>query len=380
MKRSILLIIPLLVGCAESPFRAAAPAATPVAATPVKALSAIGRLEPEGEVIRVSVPNAQDSRVNRLLVKEGDRVQENQVIAILQGIDRRSADLQDAEALKRLRQAELKKSKQGDAKPSALIAQAATVNRLELQLEAQVKQKLAAIANAKAVLKEAEQNYRRRKSLADQGAIAQAEVDLAQRNQDTAEATVREREADLEGVKTTVQAQIDEENAKLDELSEVKPVDEEIAQAQLEQANVTVIQRQTDLDDVKVRAPVSGQVLRINTRIGEQVNVAQGIVELARTDRMFVIAEIAESDVGQIKVSQTASIVTDYGGFVGEIQGIVEQVGLQIGRRTIPDVKVNGTMQDSNARIVEVKIRVDPKDNAKVQAFTGMQVRVRINL
>jgi HlyD family secretion protein len=37
-------------------------------------VTALGRLEPAGEVIKLSVANAQDSRVNQLLVTEGDRV------------------------------------------------------------------------------------------------------------------------------------------------------------------------------------------------------------------------------------------------------------------------------------------------------------------
>ena len=39
---------------------------------PVAAVVALGRIAPEGEIIKLSVPNAQDSRVNQILVKEGD--------------------------------------------------------------------------------------------------------------------------------------------------------------------------------------------------------------------------------------------------------------------------------------------------------------------
>jgi HlyD family secretion protein len=48
-------------------------------------VTALGRLEPAGEVIKLSVANAQDSRVNQLLVTEGDRVTAKQLIATLQG-------------------------------------------------------------------------------------------------------------------------------------------------------------------------------------------------------------------------------------------------------------------------------------------------------
>ena len=39
------------------------------------AVTALGRLEPAGEVIKLSVANAQDSRVNQLLVQKNDRVE-----------------------------------------------------------------------------------------------------------------------------------------------------------------------------------------------------------------------------------------------------------------------------------------------------------------
>lgn len=60
-----------LCACRPQPFSATESAAT---AVPVDSVVALGRLEPEGEVIRISVPNAQDSRVNQVLVEEGDWV------------------------------------------------------------------------------------------------------------------------------------------------------------------------------------------------------------------------------------------------------------------------------------------------------------------
>jgi HlyD family secretion protein len=381
MAQAVLALGFILGGCGKLPGSsgaAATPTPTPSAAQS-QAIATLGRLQPEGEVIRVSVPNAQDSRVNQLLVKEGDRVEANQVIAILQGVNRRKADLEGAEALRQLRLAELKKARQGDTKPSGLVAQDAVVERLERQLKTQRQQKRAAIVQAEAVLREAELTAQRRQTLVDQGAIAEAELNLAQRNLATAQATLAEKQADLAESEATLEAQIQEAEARLQELQEVRPVDVEIAEAQLDQAEVSVNQRQADLDDVQVRAPIRGQILRINTRVGEQVNVAQGIVELARTDAMYAVAEVAEVDIGQVKPGQSATITTDYRGFKGEVQGSVVQVGLQVGKRSLQDEKANTALADSNARIVEVKIRINPGDNDKVRAFTGMQIRVRIN-
>jgi HlyD family secretion protein len=376
--------IVLSSGCAgRSPTAASTPAASTPTATPqAEAVMAPGRIEPEGEVIRVSVPNAQDSRVNQILVKEGDRVRANQVIAILQGIDRRTADLRDAEATRRLRLAELEKVRQGDAKQAEIRAQQLEIQRLRVKLSSSSKQRQAALDSATATLTEAQQALTRRQQLVQEGVIPRSELDLLLRNQETAAAKQREMQADLEETRATLAAEIGAAAAKLAELTEVRPIDLAIAKAKLDQAQVAVSQRQADLDDVQVRAPIAGQILRINTRIGEQVNTIQGIVELAKTDRMVVIAEVAESDIGKVKLGQSASITTDYGGFTGTVRGQVERVGLQVGKRNLPDPtnQGNSALVDSNNRIVEVRIRITPQDNQKVAAFTQMQVRVRITI
>lgn len=56
-------------------------------ATPtIKGVTALGRLEPDGEVIRLSASNAsmQGARVAQLMVSQGDLVGANQVIAVLE--------------------------------------------------------------------------------------------------------------------------------------------------------------------------------------------------------------------------------------------------------------------------------------------------------
>jgi HlyD family secretion protein len=347
----------------------------------VNAIVALGRLEPEGEVIKVSVSNAQDSRVNQILVKEGDFVQANQVVAILQGIESRQADLKDALADVRLRQAELAKVEQGDVKNAEIAAQRAVVIRLEAQLETETMQRKAAVASAEAVLREAQLTYQRRQSLFTQGAISQADADTAQRDVATAQANLAQRQAELQQTLKTLKAEIAEERAELAELLEVLPLDVEIAQAQLEKATIAVQQMKANLADAEVRVPIAGQILRINTRIGEQVNTTQGIVELAQTDRMFAIAEVSETDIGKVLPGQRATITSQYGSFTGEIYGTVEQIGLQIGTKSFPEKVVDNTLtKDNSERVVEVKVRIDFEDNPKIATLTNMQVQVKLDV
>ena len=89
-------------------------AAASVAASQLTTVTALGRLEPRGEVIKVSASGAAEgNRIDRLLVKEGDMVKTGQAIAILDSRDRLSAALDQAQEQVRVAEANLAKVKAG---------------------------------------------------------------------------------------------------------------------------------------------------------------------------------------------------------------------------------------------------------------------------
>ncbi len=468
----------LLSGCAAGRTEQTAK----VAPAKPNTVVALGRIQPNGEVIKLSVANAQDSRVDRILIKEGDFVKQNQVIAILQGIDRKQAEVRDALADVKLRQIELGKVSQGDFKKSQITAQNAVLTRLQAQLNSTRTQQQAALTGAKSQLQNAEANYQRqfqaerrglglltaqakltnaeaeyrRRSQFDRsgnntlgtqaklantqaeyqrkltlyqsGGISKSSLDKAQEEFVSAQAAARERGVDtktqldksnedlaaakanfqekklavaaqLDKLKTelltarenvnqrqaelnqtiqTLNAQISQERAKLAELREVRPNDVRLAQAQLEKAQIAVEQKQAALRDSQVRVPVAGQILKINTRIGEQVNISQGIVELAQTDKMYVMTEIAEIDINKIRPGQSALITSEYQSFAGELRGTVSQIGLQVGRKQTQEAGGNNPTTDKESRVIAVKIEIAPADSPKVAKLTNMQVRVRL--
>jgi HlyD family secretion protein len=483
MKRYLALIFAGLLLLSSCDTKSAKPQATSTPAQP-NAVVALGRVQPQGEVIKLSVANAQDSRVDRILIKEGDLVEANQVIAVLQGIDRKNADLRDAMAEVRLRQVELAKVTKGDAKQSQFAAQNAVVARLQAQLSSSQKQKAAALAatqgrlrnaeidyrqrsqlyqngtglltakakltnansefarrrdfyqnggtllSGKAKLTAAQQQYERQKTLYRSGAISTSQLEKAQEDLVTAQAfvqersidgrsqvdkaaedlavaqaafqektaedkqqfakttadllaaqeAVKERQAELEQTNQTLAAEIRQEQAKLAELREVRPADVSIAKSQLEKAQIAVEQKQAALRDSEVRVPVAGQILKINTQVGEQVNTTQGIVELAQTNQMYVVAEVAEVDINKIQPGQAAVITSEYKSFAGELKGTVDNIGLQVGRKQTQEIGVSSRAIDKEARVVSIKVRIDPADSPKVAKSTNMQVRVRLLL
>ncbi len=362
-----------------SVLQAQAPKPTAIAAnsTPPNAVTALGRLEPKGQIIKLSVINAQDSRVDKLLVQEGDSVKTGQVIAVLQGLDKRKAALAEAQQDLAVQQAKLAQTMAGEAKSGDIAAQEANIAQLEAKLRTEMAEKKAFVARTEAELRNDRLNYERYQTLLQEGAVNTSNMDEKRKNLEISQAKLAEANAQLANVEATLQQQIRQQKATLDKLKEVRPVDISVSQAQVDYAKTKVATASADLNDVYVRVPVAGRILKINTRIGEQVNTIQGIVELGQTNQMYAIAEVYETEVYKVKAGQKATITSENGGFEGKLYGIVDHVGLQIKKKNVLDAD---PAADKDARVVEVKIRIDPKDSKKVEALTNLQTRIVISL
>ncbi|MGD1896134.1 MAG: HlyD family efflux transporter periplasmic adaptor subunit [Phormidesmis sp.] len=358
----------------------ALPQATEVSASVVSSarVVALGQLKPSGEIIQLSVPNAEDSRVNRLLVTEGDFVVADQVIAVLQGFERRQRDLQAAQKAVELHQAKLNQLMAGEGNQSEIAAKEAAIAELQARRRNQILENEAAIASARAELSRARLTQERNTTLVKEGALSQAQLDQSSEALANAEAMLIRRQAQLNNSLQTLSEQIEQERNLLANLSEVRPTDVAVSQVELEQAEIAVAQRQADLEETQVRVPTGGQILQINTRVGERVNTDEGIIELGDTQQMMAIAEIYETDVAQVEVGQNATVTSEYGGFEGQLRATVDHVGLQIGARGLSDGSTNPTT-DENQRVVEVRLKIHPDDSPKVASLTNKQVRVEID-
>ncbi|GAB4549280.1 MAG: ABC exporter membrane fusion protein [Pleurocapsa sp.] len=341
------------------------------------AVTALGRLEPAGEVIKLSVANAQDSRVNELLVEEGDRVAAGQLIATLQGLDQKQAELTAAKQNVAVYQAKLEQVKAGEAKSAEIEAQRANIARLKAQLRNESLEREAEIADAKAELTNARVNYNRYQTLYQDGAVSRSNLDDRQELYQRSQARVDRAEARYNNTIASLEKQIDQEKAILNKLKEVRPVDLAEARTEVDYARAKVKQIESELEDYYVRVPIAGQILKINTLVGEQVDTSQGIVELGKTSQMYAIAEVYETDVGKVKVGQSATVISEHGGFEGKLQGTVDHIGLQIKKQ---DILESDPAADKDARVVEVKVRLVPQDSEKVAGLTNLQVRVKIDL
>lgn len=135
-------------------------------------------------------------------------------------------------------------------------------------------------------------------------------------------------------------------------------------------ANLT--EAEAELDFSTVRSPIDGQVLALHTNPGGRVG-PDGIAELGRTDQMYTVAEVYETDIGKVHVGQRATITS--AALHGELLGRVERIGMKIGKRDVLDTDPAAS---TDARVVEVHIRLD--DSGAVAGLTNLQVEVRIEL
>ena len=341
-----------------------------------KAVSALGHLRPEGEVIHLSAPTTLNgfggSRVAKLLVQEGDKVKQGQVIAVLDNYQNLQAAVKLAQEQVKVARANLYQVKAG-AKTGELEAQKATIESLEADLQGQLTAQEKTIARLQAELNTAQIEYQRYRKLFENGAVAASQFDSKQLVMKTAQEQLNEAKVNRSRIEATTQRRIKAAQATLNQLAEIRPTDVQAAQAEIDRTLANVAKAQADLDLAYIRAPVNGQVLKIHTRAGEAVG-DQGIVALGKTDQMNVVAEVYELDVSKVRIGQKATITSN--AFSGNLSGKVTEVGLQVNPQ---DVLSTDPTADVNSRIVEVKIRLDPADSQKVSAFTNLQVNVVLN-
>ena len=94
-------------------------------------------------------------------------------------------------------------------------------------------------------------------------------------------------------------------------------------------------------------------------------------MELGRTDRMYAVAEVYETDITAVKVGQLAKVQTT--ALADALTGKVERISIKVGRL---DAVGTDPIAKTDARVVEVFILLD--DSERVSRFTNMQVKVEI--
>jgi HlyD family secretion protein len=371
---------------------------------------ALGQVEPQTEVIKVSVPAAlSNDRVAQLLVQRGDRVTQGQVVAVLDSHDRLQGLLAEARSQVSLAQAELAQVKAGaksgeiaaqtseierlkSQRQGDVIAQRETVARLEAQLAGDRMAQMATIRRLTSALQNVDAEYQRYQKLYTAGGISQSLRDSKRLAADTTREEVTEAKIVLERINGTAArqlsearavltraeetggSQIDEAKANLDRIAEVRPVDVQTAQAKVNQAQAGAQRAEAELAQATVRSPVTGRILEIFAKPGEVVR-DNGLLSLGQTEQMQVVAEVYQSEIQKVRQGQSATITSEV--FGEELRGTVHEIGMEVSRQSTFS---NQPGENLDQRIVKVRIRINPEDSQRIAGLTNLQVQVAIAL
>ena len=125
-----------------------------------------------------------------------------------------------------------------------------------------------------------------------------------------------------------------------------------------------------DLFNSKLRSPIDGFILSINTRVGERPK-NEGVLDIGSSQRMEALIEVYESDIDRVFISQNVELISENGGFKKTLKGKVIRISPQVKQRKVLSTDPTG---DADARIIEVLVKLDEESIRLVQNYAGMKV------
>ena len=125
-----------------------------------------------------------------------------------------------------------------------------------------------------------------------------------------------------------------------------------------------------DLYNSKLRSPIDGFILGINTRVGERPK-NEGILDIGSSQKMEALIEVYESDIDRVFISQNVELSSENGGFQKVLKGKVIRISPQVKQRKVLSTDPTG---DADSRIIEVLVKLDQDSIDIVQNYAGMKV------
>ena len=125
-----------------------------------------------------------------------------------------------------------------------------------------------------------------------------------------------------------------------------------------------------DLYNSKLRSPIDGFILAINTRVGERPK-NEGILDIGSSQNMEALIEVYESDINRVFITQNVELSSENGGFKKILKGEVIRISPQVKQRKVLSTDPTG---DADARIIEVLVKLNEESINLVRNYTGMKV------
>ena len=222
---------------------------------------------------RIEVSSQLAARIERILVREGDRVAAGQLLVQLRN--------EEAEAA-------LASARSALAETQGRQTQLASVLRPVAEQQ---------LAQAQASLTLAEQELARARDLKAKGFVSQARIDDAERALATAQAATLAARAQAEG-------------------SGAGGIETELARIRLQQARANVDTAQARLELLALRSPAEATVLTRLAEPGDTAQVGRPLLVLAQSGPTRIIATVDEKNLRHLSVGLAAKAVAD--AFAGQ--------------------------------------------------------------
>jgi RND family efflux transporter MFP subunit len=152
--------------------------------------------------------------------------------------------------------------------------------------------------------------------------------DLAQAEVEMAAANLEKSRRDAERQASLYEDQVSSKYAL--EQAELKA---RIDQGQLKISRAKLAVAERDLADASIQSPVSGEITRKHVEVGELVEVGTSLFEIAKIDRVKVVAHVSDLEVTRLRRGQEAEIRVD--GHPGAVfRGTVSALSAQADAQT----------------------------------------------
>jgi HlyD family secretion protein len=343
------------------------PAVSAQRSKPRQAVAALGRIEPQSEIINLGAGTASPDRLEQLFVARGDLVKKDQVLGYLGGYAEQVA--QQAMLKARLEEAKLRLTTEVELDrariESAKTHQTQILEVSPLRIAAQE----ATIASLEAKLANDKDIFESQVQLFDRGASSR-------RLREDQHAAVLQDEANLASAR-----------ARLSELKQQFEIDKVDAELQVKLARAQLVRNEAEFPIASLEsqiavaesrarrltlyAPVDGRILNIKVKPGEDAGTGP-LLTMGDTGRMRAVAEIYETDIARIRVGQRATIASR--ALSHPLTGTIARIGDMIFKNDVLNVDPAAR---ADARVIEVWIDLD--DGAAVERLTNLTVDIVID-
>jgi HlyD family secretion protein len=291
-------------------------------------------------------------RISKLLVKEGDTVTANQLLAVIAPEELRS---------------DIQFYTHSTAGASSQVQQAAAALRQEQKQTAdQIRQAEATLAAVEAQEKEAEADAERARLDLDRNAGLLKEKVVTPQQYDQSRTTYDAAVAHVESLKKQVDAQratVAVAHASTEQVavreSQLRANEQQLAAAGAQQQKADVRLGYTEL-----HAPIAGTVDVVAARAGEVVTTGQAVLTLINPDDLWVRADVEETYIDRVRIGDSMTVRLPSGV---ERPGKVFYRAADASYATQRDV--SRTKRD--IKTFEVRLRVDNADRRLAVGMTA---------